>query len=48
VVREERLIELLKVAARNYSGRAMAMEDLMRDAMLLERELLRTLKRWRE
>ena len=48
VVREERLIELLKVAAENYSGRAMAMEDLMRDAIMLERELLRTLKRWRD
>ncbi len=48
VVREERLIELLKVAAENYSGRAMAMEDLMRDAMMLERELLRALKRWKD
>jgi len=47
-VREERLIELLKVAAENYSGRAMAVEDLMRDAMMLERELLRALKRWKE
>jgi|SRR3990167_1995524 len=47
-VREERLIQLLDIAARNYSGRAMGMEDLMRDAILLERELLRALKRWRE
>jgi hypothetical protein len=47
-VREERLIRLLDIAARNYSGRAMGMEDLMRDAILLERELLRALKRWRE
>ncbi len=47
-VREERLIQLLQVASRNYSGRAMGMEDLMRDAILLERELLRALKRWRE
>ena len=42
--REERLIRLLGVAARNYSGRAIAVEDLVRDAVLLERELLRALR----
>ena len=44
--REERLIRLLKVVAENYSGRAMGPEDLMRDAMLLEREFIRALKGW--
>ena len=48
VVREERLVRLLGIAAQNYSGRAMGVDDLMRDAILLERELLRALKRWKE
>lgn len=48
VVREERLVQLLGVVSRNYSGRAMGMDDLMRDVILLERELLRALKRWKE
>ena len=47
-VREERLVRLLGIAAQNYSGRAMGVDDLMRDAILLERELLRALKRWKE
>ena len=42
--REERLMRLLGIAAENHSGRAVAAEDLMRDAVLLERELLRTLR----
>lgn len=46
--REERLLALLDIVSRNYSGRAMGPEDLMRDAVLLEREFLRALKRWRE
>ena len=44
--REERLMRLLNVVAENYSGRAMGPGDLMRDTMLLERELIRALKRW--
>ena len=44
--REERLMRLLEIAAQNYSGRAMGPEDLMRDAILLERELVRALKNW--
>jgi hypothetical protein len=48
VVREDRLIRLLEIISRNYSGRAMGMDDLIRDTILLERELLRALKRWRE
>jgi hypothetical protein len=47
-VREDRLIRLLEIISRNYSGRAMGMDDLIRDTILLERELLRALKRWRE
>ncbi len=46
--REHRLMELLKVISENYSGRALGPDDLMRDAILLEREFIRALKRWRE
>ena len=46
--RERRLMELLKIISENYSGRALGPEDLMRDAILLEREFIRTLKRWRD
>jgi len=46
--REKRLMELLKIISENYSGRALGPEDLMRDAILLEREFVRALKRWRE
>ena len=46
--REQRLMDLLKVISENYSGRARGPEDLMRDAILLEREFIRALKRWRE
>jgi hypothetical protein len=41
-------MDLLKVISENYSGRALGPEDLMGDAILLEREFIRALKRWRE
>ena len=46
--REERLLALLEIVSRNYSGRAMSADDLIRDTILLEREFLRALKRWKE
>ncbi len=44
--RERRLLGLLQVAATSYSGKGLTPSELVRDAIVLEIELIRALKKW--